>query len=363
MKRAALLTGGMLLALCIHAQVNVIDMSVMRARHAVDTLVLNDVYLESGGTVNYTDSTAVFTEVDILGDLNITASFAGLLGTKVTNTFGGAAIVAGAVHQLTNDLGYWGLIGMTNSGSTIGGSAFINTFHVYNQGYADMLLTVDGNKDFVWYSDPTDSHDFTALTNPIMTLAADGGLTVDSGSFDAIYYANTYWDDLRVPLTNTKLNPLQSEPEFEDTGDGIFAFAFDTGNDSVESLHFIAQLPHSYKEGTDIDCHIHWSPSTTNTDDVVWKFFYKVADIGDAFPAIDSFRVVVAASGTALDHQLTDLGDIDGTGLGISAVIIGNVTRLGDATDDDFTGVAYGWELDFHYQIDAPGSEEELIKY
>lgn len=184
----------------------------------------------------------------------------------------------------------------------------------------------------------------------------------DSIAIGAMYYTDTYWDDMRVPLTNTKLNPLQSEPEFEDTGDGIFGFAFDTGNDSVESLHFIAQIPHSYKEGTDIEAHIHWSPSTTNTDDVVWKLFYKVADIDDAFPAVGSFRVIDAADGTALQHQITELGEIDGTGLSISAVIIGNVTRLGDAPEDDFTGVAYGWEIDFHFQIDQPGSSNEDTK-
>lgn len=121
------------------------------------------------------------------GDLNIIASFPGLLGTKVTNTFGGAAVVAGAVNQLTNDLGYWGLTGMTNSGSTILGGAFVNTYHVYNQGYANTLFTVDGNKGFVWYTDPTDSHDFTALSNPVMTLTSGGELQVDDIVADSMF--------------------------------------------------------------------------------------------------------------------------------------------------------------------------------
>ena len=142
-------------------------MDTVRAREAVDTLVQNDLYLESGGPIDYTDSTGTMNTLTLEGDLLINASFAGLLGTKVTNTYAGAAVVAGAVHQLTNDEGYWGLIGMTNSGSTIGAGAFANTYHIYNQGYANTLNTVDGNKDFVWYSDPTDSHDFSALTNPI----------------------------------------------------------------------------------------------------------------------------------------------------------------------------------------------------
>jgi hypothetical protein len=80
MKRAALLTGGILLVVCIHAQVRVVDMSVMRARHAVDTLVQNDQYLD-GRTDSLTtfidpaDSTATFTTIDV-DSINARAMYA-----------------------------------------------------------------------------------------------------------------------------------------------------------------------------------------------------------------------------------------------------------------------------------------------
>ncbi len=45
---------------------------------------------------------------------------------------------------------------------------------------------------------------------------ADSGLVVDD-----IEYSDTYWDDLRVPLTNTRINPANSEPDFEDRGDAV----------------------------------------------------------------------------------------------------------------------------------------------
>lgn len=97
-----------------------------------------------------------------------------LLISNLENTSSAAVGVAGAVQRVTNDLGYWSLIGMTCSGSTIGGGAFANTMNVYNQGYADTLFMVDGNKDFAWYSDPGDNHDFTAVTNEIARLTAAG---------------------------------------------------------------------------------------------------------------------------------------------------------------------------------------------
>ena len=76
----------------------------------------------------------------------------------------------------------------------------------------------------------------------------------------------------------------------------------------------------------------------------------------------DTFRVIDAGDGVALKHQLVDLGDIDGSTLGISAIIKGSIARMGDAPDDTYTGSAYGLELDFHYEIDAPGSTYEYVK-
>ncbi len=228
-----------------------------------------------------------------------------------------------------------------------------------NSGDGEIKLIVaaaQSNDDYLETGGPIDYTDSTA----VITV-----LDADSIATDAILYTDTYWDDIRVPLTNTFLNPSKSEPAFEDMGDGIFVFAFDTGNDSTESLHFIVQVPHSYKEGTDIDAHIHWAPSSTNTDDVVWKLFYKIAPNGhetSAFSAIDSIRVVTAANGTALSQQITELGSVDGTNIKVSTIIIGNITRLGDAPADDFTGIVYGLEIDFHYQIDSPGSTYILVK-
>ena len=68
--------GGLLLCVSLFAQVKVIDMSVMRARHAVDTLVQNDQYLDgrsdtldtrldSLSFIDASDSTAVFTTIDV----------------------------------------------------------------------------------------------------------------------------------------------------------------------------------------------------------------------------------------------------------------------------------------------------------
>ena len=173
------------------------------------------------------------------------------------------------------------------------------------------------------------------------------------------------WDDLRVPISSTKLNPLQSEPAFEQLGSsGLYAYAFDTANADDESLHFVAQLPHGYKEGSDIEAHIHWSPDSTDTGNVVWQLEYVISNINGAFAfgGVSTLEVTDAADGTQWKHQVTGLGTIPGTGINISAVIIGRLTRLGTDVADTFTGNAFLHEIDFHYQMDTMGSREEYIK-
>ena len=170
------------------------------------------------------------------------------------------------------------------------------------------------------------------------------------------------WDDLRVPAQNTRLNPTKSEPEFAVWLDGLYAFHFKPTNADDESLHFAAQLPHSYKEGTDIDCHVHWSPDNTDTGDVVWELEYTFISINGTFPASTTVTAVDAADGVDNKHQLTAITDIDGTGIGISAMLVGRLTRLTSDIRDDFTGNAILHEIDFHFQKDSIGSRQETVK-
>ena len=108
----------------------------------------------------------------------VSDSVDGLFIGDLENTSSAVASVVGAIYTVTNDNGYWGGIGMTGSGSTIGSGAFVNTLHLYNQGYNDMIITNDGNVDFAWYSDTLDAHNFGALNNEIMTLTPAGSLYV-----------------------------------------------------------------------------------------------------------------------------------------------------------------------------------------
>ncbi len=121
-------------------------------------------------------------------NIAIEDTYTGITSATFQNKSAAAAAVVGTLVKVINNSGYWGAIGMTNTGSTIQSGTLINTFQNYNQGYGDFLFTNDGNVDFRWFSDPTNSHNFSAMGNEIMKLEANGDLTVSRNTYsDSVF--------------------------------------------------------------------------------------------------------------------------------------------------------------------------------
>lgn len=127
----------------------------------------------------------------------------------------------------------------------------------------------------------------------------------------------------------------------------------------------LAQMPHSWKEGSEIIPHVHWiQPATGN---VVWQLEYRLMPaVGGAFPstwtASSESALVSAYPGSGDWVQITRLPSIDMTGYEISAMILFRLTRLGSDASDTMTANAHLLEFDIHYQSDASGSSREFIK-
>ncbi len=228
---------------------------------------------------------------------------------------------------------------------------------------AGNLIAPTDNKGLVTggASDASVYYDGVALVLKTDNIAASD-LDIITGAQKTIALQTVVYDDLRVPLQNTKINPLNSEPAFENFADGLFAFAFEATNADDESLHFVAQLPHAYKEGTNIVPHVHWMPSSTNAGDVVWELEYIWVNVNGTTPGSTSVTVTDAGDGVALKQQKAIFAALDGTGKTISSVLTGRLTRLTSHIDDDFTGIAYGLEIDFHFEMNTIGSRQPLVK-
>jgi len=167
----------------------------------------------------------------------------------------------------------------------------------------------------------------------------------------------TAWEDLRFPATQLRQGAL-SKPDFDYTNVGLL---FDPA--TTETIYAIAQMPHTWKLGSTIKPHIHWSPTSTDTGNVYWRLEYKWTNINATESGTwTTLNIQDAADGTVGKHQIIGLGDMDGTGKTLSSAITMKLSRIGGDTLDTYTDDARLLEFDIHYEIDAFGSDEEYVK-
>lgn len=170
------------------------------------------------------------------------------------------------------------------------------------------------------------------------------------------------WDDLRFPATAVNPPGVTADPDWDTTTPG---WLFD-GASTTEILHLIAQLPHSWDEGTTLKPHVHYQKTTSASGTVRWVLEYKWCPIGEVMDA-DWTTLEVSApvagtpdTDTADKHLIAAFGDIVATGKQVSDMLIMKLSR--DPSQDTYGADARLLEFDIHYKSDATGSVGEYIK-
>jgi len=164
------------------------------------------------------------------------------------------------------------------------------------------------------------------------------------------------WDDLRAPASG--LNPAGSiSPPSVNTADGSLTFA------TANAVGVWFQMPHDYKEGSDISVHCHWSKSTSAAGAVNWQIKTKWLNIGAVDPGFSSLASgteAVPNSDTAGKHAITEFTDLVGTGKTLSSMVCVYLVRT--AAGDGYGTTVSLYEIDVHYQRDTLGSRQEYVK-
>lgn len=181
----------------------------------------------------------------------------------------------------------------------------------------------------------------------------------------------TTWDDLRI-IPSAFDKPSSAFPalvDYQPGGSGttfkVYEFA------KSDYAFFTCQLPHSYKVGSDVYCHIHWNAGTRGNEEsgtkVDWKLDYSWASIGSVFPASTTIDINDTVTGTDHLHEITQDVIMDGhtVSKGISSILICKIYR--DTTYDTWAGTSSGQlpillEVDFHYEQDTIGSRTKSTK-
>ena len=131
-------------------------------------------------------------------------------------------------------------------------------------------------------------------------------------------------------------------------------------NNASDIVYGSFEIPHTYKEGTDLEVHIHWSPSSTNTGLCTFYFKYSLASMGGIFGAETALTMSQTGSGVSNKHQYISGNNlITGSGIGIGTMVVFSLER---PTGDAFTGDAFLHSVGVHYEIDTMGSRQRAIK-
>lgn len=195
------------------------------------------------------------------------------------------------------------------------------------------------------------------------TLGVDV-LNASTVNTDEMNYTDTYWDDMRVPVNSVRV-PGSKQPTWAAwlTGLQLLIFSDQAVAGNEEEVYFAIQWAHNYKLGTDIYPHVHWVPDDAGAGTVRWGLEYSWANINDVFPATTTIYAEDATNSTADQHLIADFSTIDwSTNDGVSAMLSGRLFRNSSHANDTYTGGAGLLDIDFHYEIDSPGSRQETVK-
>ena len=150
---------------------------------------------------------------------------------------------------------------------------------------------------------------------------------------------------------------------------GVFLWMFSASTE--QEVYFCLQLPHSYKVGTPLYPHVHWTTVTgtpnNSSSKVVWGLEYALAPIGGTYPASTSIitnnQIIpsITPSGTS-QHLITSFDTIPRTGLNISTILVMRLYRAAASSEDTFGNEAGFLGFDIHYEKDTDGSRTEFTK-
>lgn len=192
-----------------------------------------------------------------------------------------------------------------------------------------------------------------------------GGNYTEVESTGVIKFAGgaVVWNDANVGAMTLSL-PAVSHPgevNFRDSlgaDTGITTYGFAVG----EKISGAIEVPHDYKEGSDLTFHIHWQgiDAPSGTDYVKWQVTYTISRDG---VVLGSVVVITGETAFATRYQfkLTNCTTISGSAIKIGDQFLFVLQRVA-AAGDAYAGEALVATVGLHYQCDTVGSRQITAK-
>ena len=169
------------------------------------------------------------------------------------------------------------------------------------------------------------------------------------------------YEDMNIAPFSANAGPGINPPtvtQIKDNGAGsagIYTYAF--SNAVEQEIFFSAQLPHAYKEGSDILPHVHFTTPTQTATTITWGLEYSWTNRADT---IQNSTIITNSIATpaAYQHTICSLPTILGTGKKISSILNCRLFRQ----TGGYIGGALLLSMDFHILLDTIGSSGEGTK-
>ena len=195
----------------------------------------------------------------------------------------------------------------------------------------------------VLFSNPSSGAIFV---NPTPAITYDALANTDLIVNNLQIAATNVYNDLRFPAGNVSSPGVPNAPAEVILNTSIPVLQF-TQN---EIIYFNAQMSHDYWPNTTLRPHLHLS-STASTVTNVWEFRYSNADIGGVYPTPTLITFTNTTSGVNLEHELFNVGDMDGFATGVSGMSGCSLKLISNTT-------ANLLEVDIHYRVKYLGGPE-----
>ena len=172
------------------------------------------------------------------------------------------------------------------------------------------------------------------------------------------------WDDIRVSVNNLRVPSVNNPSWISFRGTQILSFSDQGVEGNEEIVYFAVQLPHAWKIGTPLKPHIHWMGEDDTAGNTAWKMTYCWGDVDEACPSEVSETIIDANKTDAVDiMNIAPFSDIDATGKTLSGMLLCSLRRNSSNALDTYNGKnARLLEVDFHFQMDTLGSQEQFDK-
>lgn len=160
----------------------------------------------------------------------------------------------------------------------------------------------------------------------------------------------TGWADITAEISEKPTGA--NNPTHAVFRDGIRMYSFSPTamNECFATFH----LPHSYKEGSPLYFHTHWSSIVGNTGVVRWGFEYSYAKgyQQEPFPASQTVYVEQAGSATAYLHHIAETVAVTIPGCEVDGLILVRIFRDAAHANDTHTQPVFLMTADVHHQVD-----------